>query len=761
MTDAPEHSWVAPGPKCLLTTAPRCCNTYLNAVPFLGWRHPRKRHYVTMPTPHPREASPPPPPDFRRLFESAPGLYLVLAPDLRIVAVSDAYLQATMTKRDEILGRGIFDVFPDNPDDVGATGVSNLRASLDRVIRNRVADTMAVQKYDIRRPASEGGGFEERYWSPVNSPVLDEEGSLTHIIHRVEDVTAFVRRQAEHDKVTADLRAHAEHMEAEVYIRAQQVQDANRRLRAANEELTTLYKRTTEEAVERLREERNFVAAVLDTSNALVVVLDAQGRIVRANHACEAMTGLTLDQIRDRLFWETLIAHEDADAVRTTLSQLRVGGPAPRHENAWIARDGSIRSIEWSCRALVDAAGALTHTVVTGLDITESRKLENQLRQAQKMEVVGRLAGGVAHDFNNLLTIILGYGELLRGRLAGDSGNREDLEQVLRAGERAAALTRQLLAFSRQQLMQPRILDLNTVVTEMDKMLRRLIGEDVELVTALAPRLGSVKADPGQVEQVILNLAVNARDAMPQGGRLTIETANVELDDEYARRHATVRPGPHVMIAVSDTGHGMDAQTQAHLFEPFFTTKERGKGTGLGLSTVYGIVKQSGGSIWVYSEPGHGATFKVYFPRVDAPADALVRDAQPSETLRGTETILLVEDSDALRSLVERVLGDAGYAVRVSRDGTEALQIIEKHAGTIHLVLTDLVMPGMSGRELAAHVARRRPGTKVLYMSGYTSEGITGLGTTGIGDAFLQKPFTSAALAAKVREVLDTPGERP
>ncbi|HXW00652.1 MAG TPA: ATP-binding protein, partial [Anaerolineae bacterium] len=380
-------------------------------------------------------------------------------------------------------------------------------------------------------------------------------------------------------------------------------------------------------------------------------------------------------------------------------------------------------------------------------------------RQSQKMEAIGKLAGGVAHDFNNILTVITGYSELLL-QLHPDEHDpeRKDLEQIKRAGDRAASLTRQLLAFSRQQILQLRVLNLNDVVADMSKMLRRLIGEDIDLVILLDEALGHVKADPGQVEQVILNLAINARDAMPQGGKLTIETVNVNLDEDYARRYVEVEPGPYVMLAVSDTGIGMDAEIQSHLFEPFFTTKEQGKGTGLGLATVHGIVNQSGGHIWVYSEPEQGTTFKIYLPRTDEAVESGDLDQAPAKLLWGSETILLVEDEDMVRELARHILTENGYTVVAASHGEEALQLCERHEGPIHMLLTDVIMPhGMSGRQLAERLALLRPEMKILYMSGYTDNAIVHHGVLDADVNFLQKPFATDALVSKVRQALDTP----
>ncbi|MFZ5433292.1 MAG: response regulator [Calditrichota bacterium] len=379
---------------------------------------------------------------------------------------------------------------------------------------------------------------------------------------------------------------------------------------------------------------------------------------------------------------------------------------------------------------------------------------EEQLRQAQKMEAVGRLAGGVAHDFNNLLTAILGHSELALYKLHDGDPLRDSVEQIMKAAERAASLTRQLLAFSRKQVLQPRLLDLNSTVTDMEKMLRRLIGEDIVLVTKLDSQLGVIKADPGQIEQVIMNLAVNARDAMPQGGRLCIETAEVELDESYSWSHTAVAPGRYVMLAVSDNGVGMDAETRSHIFEPFFTTKEIGKGTGLGLSTVYGIVNQSGGHIWVYSEPGQGTTFKIYLPRATGEAVKLERPITPLSQ-NGHETILLVEDEEGVRELVRRILEQKGYHIIATSDARNALRIAQDYDGYIHLLITDVIMPHISGDILAHDLAALRPEIRILFMSGYTDDSMNNRNLDRNGAAFLPKPFSADHLARKVRELLD------
>jgi signal transduction histidine kinase/ActR/RegA family two-component response regulator len=425
-------------------------------------------------------------------------------------------------------------------------------------------------------------------------------------------------------------------------------------------------------------------------------------------------------------------------------------------EFRWKHKSGEWRWFSDNRSRIFDDEGGLKAIVGTIRDITERKNLEEQLQQAMKMEAIGRLAGGVAHDFNNLLSVILTYSRIMLENKEINDSMRADLKEIGTAGERASSLTRQLLAFSRKQVLQPELLDLKDVITNMHKMLGRLIGEDIELTTILKESMGQVKADPGQIEQVIMNLAVNARDAMPRGGKLTVEIADAALDEEYAGRHAEVDPGPYVMLAVSDTGHGMDAETKSKIFDPFFTTKEKGKGTGLGLATVYGIVKQSGGNVVAYSEPGKGTTFKIYLPRVEEGAyETGKKKILEGESLRGSETVLVVEDDESVRSLVCRLLQEAGYTVLKAADGAEALKINEQHPETIHLMVTDVVMPGMGGRKLAERLGPLRPEMKILYMSGYTDNAIVHHGALDPGTAFLQKPITKENLLLKTREALE------
>lgn len=476
--------------------------------------------------------------------------------------------------------------------------------------------------------------------------------------------------------------------------------------------------------------------------------------ILDVNKAALSALGYTKEELVGKPI-EVIYPPEYFSKVEENFEIWRKSGRLAETEMEIVSKRGERRTVILSAGAIRDKKGKILNSISMQRDITERKRLEQQLQQSQRMEAIGRLAGGVAHDFNNLLTVIKAHSQLMLSQLKEGDPLRDGIEEIERSADRAANLTRQLLAFSRRQVMEFRVLDVNEVIKGMEKMLRRVLGEDIELVAYYTDGLGRVKADPGQLEQVLMNLVVNARDAMPKGGKLTIETANVELDEGYVGRHVGVKAGSYVMFSVTDTGVGMTPEVRERIFEPFFTTKEMGKGTGLGLSTVYGIVKQSGGNIWVYSELGKGTTFKVYLPRVEGEVEEVRRKEEVKEVLRGREVILLVEDDDMLRKLGVAVLRRYGYEVLEASLPAEALLLVEKYQGKVDLVLTDVVMPQMSGRELGERIKKWHPGVKVLYMSGYTDNSIAHHGVLEPGLDFLQKPFSVEGLARKVREVLD------
>ena len=507
---------------------------------------------------------------------------------------------------------------------------------------------------------------------------------------------------------------------------------------------------------EALREQERLLRQIIDANPSLIFVKDWNGRFVLVNQATAHVYGTTVDALVGKTDGDfnrntEEVAHflrDDRDVMSSGQPKIIAEEPVtnPAGETRWF------QTIKVPLRSPAEGTATLLGVAT---EITERKRLEEQLLQSQKMEAVGQLAGGVAHDFNNILTAIVGYTDLLAAELGSNVRQLEDLDEIRKAARRAAALTRQLLAFSRKQVLEPRIIDVNSVVLNLDKMLRSLISENIELKTDLADNLGAARADPNQIEQVIMNLAINARDAMPDGGTVTIETGNVTLDDAYAGQHVSVIPGEYVMLAVSDTGCGMDAKTQSRIFEPFFTTKPAGRGTGLGLSTVYGIVKQTGGNIWLYSEPGKGTTFKVYLPAIAALPEDIGKVAPAEAPRRGAGTVLVVEDDEQLRRLTHRALDAQGYTVLVADRGATALDIARRHKGEIDLLLTDVIMPDTNGRKLAETIRAARPGMRVLYMSGYPDGAIASHGMLEPGVAYLAKPFTTEAITRRVREVLE------
>jgi len=503
-----------------------------------------------------------------------------------------------------------------------------------------------------------------------------------------------------------------------------------------------------------------LLAAIVESSNDAILSERLGGRINSWNRAAEQLFGYSAAEAIGKpsaLIMPADRLHEQ----EALLARVEVGERVEHYETVRRRRDGAELAVSLSLAPIRDTNGRVVGASTSARDLSEQRataealkRTEEQLRQAQKMEAVGRLAGGVAHDFNNLLSVILSYSDLIGSELSSTDPSSRDVAEIRKAALSAADLTRQLLVFSRQQIITPQVLDLNDIVVVMDKMLRRILGEDVDLVTRLARHSTRVLADPSNIEQMIMNLALNARDAMPRGGKLTIETGTVELDERYAAEHLGAKPGPHVLLAVSDTGTGMQPEIQARIFEPFFTTKAVGKGTGLGLSIVFGIAQRAGGSVWVYSEPGRGTTFKVYLPRSEAEVEAGSASRVPI-ALHGGETILLAEDQEQVRAVAHSILRRHGYHAIVAQNAGEALLLCEAHTGPIHLLLTDVVMPHLSGADLAKRIAVTRPETKVLFMSGYTDDSVVRHGVLEDGVAFLQKPFTPESLARKVREVLD------
>ncbi len=541
--------------------------------------------------------------------------------------------------------------------------------------------------------------------SQTITPVRDDKGEVTHFIAIKQDITE--QKQAE------------------------------QRLR---------------ESERRFSEIAEFNQAIIHASTLGIATYDGEsGQCLSCNQAMAAAIGAPTERVLKQNFRQ--IESWKVSGLLTMAEQVLAAGAPQQRDFQLVTTFG--KNVSFDCVLVPFVAKGRPSLLLMFGDITERRQTEQQLRQAQKMEAIGLLAGGIAHDFNNLLGVIIGYSELLLDRLDPINPMHKDVERIKTAGDRAAVLTRRLLAFSRKQVLQPKVLDLNTVLADTEKLLQRLIGEDIELLVVPGHALGRVKADPGQLEQIIMNLAVNARDAMPEGGTLTLETMNVELDQDYAAQHPPTQPGSYIMLAMTDTGCGMDAETQARIFEPFFTTKEVGKGTGLGLSIVYGIVKQSGGYIWVNSKPGMGTSFKIYLPIADGHVELERPRVEVERARPASETILIAEDDAGLRMLTQRSLQEAGYTILEAADPAEAVEISERYQGPIHLMVTDVVMPGMNGRELADRLTPIHPEMKVLYVSGYTDEAIVHHGALDPGVAFLPKPFSPKALIRKVAEVLD------
>ncbi len=717
-------------------------------------------------------------PDFRTLFESVPGLYLVLTPDLVIVAVSDGYLRATMTRRENILGRGIFEVFPDNPDDPSATGVGNLRASLGRVLQSRASDTMAVQKYDIRRPASEGGGFEERYWSPVNSPVFGPGGEIAYIIHRVEDVTEFARLKqlgVEQHRLTEELRTRTGQMEAEIYQRAQEVQTANRKLEAVNAALKAeISERQRAEAelarfneglvqlvAERsaaLQESERLGHATLDALAAHVAILDEHGVILATNRSWRnfaVRNGLRAAQVEQGVNYLAACDRAAAESVAEA-AQMAQG------IRAVIAGQKQEFMLEYPCHSPTEqrwflarvtrfASGGPVRAVVAHENITEMKLLERQQRRAQRMESIGTLASGIAHDLNNALAPIMMGVEMLRMQYPGDS---DMLDTIEGSTKRGADMVRQLLSFAKGAEGERVAVHPGRLIQEMQNLMKSSFPKQMKVVVKCAPQLPTVLGDATQLHQILLNLCVNARDAMPHGGTLTLEAEHRQVDAAYASSVPGARPGPYLLFRVRDTGTGIPPEILDHIFDPFFTTKDPDKGTGLGLSTVMGIVKGHGGFLQVYSQPGQGSTFTAYLPVAREGRDTEFTAKAAAEFRGRGETILLVDDEVAVREMARVVLRRLNFKPLTATDGADGLMQAAEHRKELRAIITDLHMPHMDGLAFVRALRRMLPDLPVVVASGRMEDAVAAEFRQLGAASLLDKPFTELQLAAALKHLL-------
>jgi PAS domain S-box-containing protein len=679
-----------------------------------------------------------PRPDYQAAFDAAPGNYLLLDPDLRIVGVTDAYLAATMTVRESILGRGLFEVFPDNPHDPAADGVRNLRTSLAQVLSTKRPHRMALQKYDIRRPERDGGGFEERYWSPLNSPVLAPNGEVKYIVHWVEDVTEFVRlkqeMQREQQVLNDELGARAGTIEAEAFLRVEAV-----------------------EANQRLTESERRYRFLADAVPQLIWTADPGGLIDYCNERWLSFTNLPFERLKGNGWQETLHPDDQARTSSAWAEAVRLGSSRFQIEHRMRYHDGTWRWMLTTALPYRQPPGGILRWFGATTDIHDRVLAGEQMREAQRLQAVGKLAGGMAHEVNNMMTAVVGFGELVAAALGQEHPLRADVREMIKAGTRAAEVTRQLLAFSRQQVLKPVVLDINAVVEELVPVLRQLLGSDRRLGLQLAPTRVRVTADRGQMEQVLINLVANARDATTTDSVVSLETEAVRLDGQRAAPGSEGEfesaSGWFVRLAVRDDGVGMAPDVVARAFEPFFTTKPVGQGTGLGLSMVHGIARQSGGFAKIDSVLGAGTLVSIHLPLVDAELPA----TEPARATPrgGGEKILVVEDQSVVGSLARRSLEANGYVVYQAPNGAAGLAFLAAHPGAVDLVLTDIVMPRMNGSELAAKIAQRYPYLPVILMSGYSGEDILQRGLTLAGAPCIAKPFTPESLAAAVHERLE------
>lgn len=693
--------------------------------------HIARAKHTSPPVPIQPDAS-----EFQALFNAAPGNYLVLDAGLRIVAVTDAYLAATLTTRDGIVGRTLFDVFPDNPDNPLADGVRQLRASLERAMASRTPDRMAVQRYDI--PKNDGSHtFELRYWRPLNTPLLNADGTVRYIIHWVEDVTEFIVLQEDMQREQASLGAQLE----------TQINDARAQAFLRDEAL---------EANRRLGESERRYRFLADAVPQLIWTANPDGSFDYVNARWQSFTDRPMEALFGDAWSEVLHSDDRAPTMERWKSAVHTSASHFQMEHRFRRLDGSWRWVLTTALPYRDANGTILKWFGSSTDIHDRVVGEEQMRAAQRLQSVGKLAGGMAHEVNNMMLAVLGFGELVIEALGHDHPQRADVDEMIKAGTRAAQVTQQLLAFSRQQILSPAVVDVNTIVSELAPALRRIVGSDRRLDLRLSQNPVNARADRGQVEQVLINLVANARDATSTNGVIGIETESTHADADALRRMnaSDVAPGPFVRITVRDDGAGMPPEVVSRAFEPFFTTKPVGQGTGLGLSMVHGIVRQSDGFVNIESTRGAGTTVQVMLPEV---GEALSGATVPRAMTPGHgESILVVEDEPVVRTLVTRALGKAGYQVHHAPNGSSALEYLASCDGRVDLVLSDLVMPHMNGRQLAATIAERYPRVPVLFMSAYTGDEIERRGLRMDDTAFVQKPFTLERLSAAVRERLDT-----
>lgn len=672
--------------------------------------------------------------DFTALFNAAPGNYLVLDPQFRILAVTDAYLAATKTERENIIGEWLFTVFPDNPDDPMADGVANLRASLERVLERKIPDRMPIQKYDIPLP-DDSGGFEVRYWRPLNKPVLNADGSLCCIIHWVEDVTDLITLR---ENVKREQESGAQ-LESQINV----LQNA------------MMLRDEAMEANKRLSESERRYRFLADAVPQLIWTATPAGKFDYINERWLKYTRLPAESLLGD-GWRDILHPDDRErTVEVWQQAVRSEGVLFQAEHRLRMHDGSWRWMLSTALPYRQGDGSISKWFGSSTDIHDRVLGEEQIRVAQRLQSVGKLAGGMAHEVNNMMSAVLGFGELVIEALGPAHPQRADVEEMIKAGSRAAQVTRQLLAFSRQQVLNPTVVDLNLIVSDLSTALRRIVGSDRRLDIRLSVRPVHAVADRGQVEQVLINLVANARDATATNGVVGVETEFVHLDADAMRvRNAgPIEPGEFVRVVVRDDGVGMLPDVVGRAFEPFFTTKPVGEGTGLGLSMVHGIVQQSGGFVFIETARGAGTTVSAYFPIAQAAASAAT--ALRSVARGKGERVLVVEDEAVVRTLVTRALESSGYVVHSAPNGSSALEFLAMQKEMVDLVLTDLVMPNMNGRQLAMKIEELYPRVPVLFMSAYTGDEIQRRGLLVNDQAFVQKPFTLERLASAVRERLD------